>query len=104
MGGESIPARGLTDHELAEAALLSSMADETPEGRSIVDFAQERLPVDTFDFARAERGPVPARPRMSAMDLPRDVEGHPGRRIRKGAADSVRAWVLGNGGTIPDDH
>jgi K+-transporting ATPase ATPase B chain len=103
MAAEFIPARGVTDHEFAEAALLSSMADETPEGRSIVDFAQERLPVDTFDFARAELVPFTAQTRMSGIDLPPDGDGHPGRRIRKGAADSVRAWVLGNGGTIPDD-
>ena len=45
MAAEFIPVRGVTAHELAEAALLSSTADETPEGRSIVDFAQERLPV-----------------------------------------------------------
>jgi potassium-transporting ATPase ATP-binding subunit len=103
MAAEFIPARGVTDHEFAEAALLSSMADETPEGRSIVDFAQERLPVDTFDFARAELVPFTAQTRMSGIDLPPDGDGHPGRRIRKGAADSVRAWVLGNGGTLPDD-
>jgi K+-transporting ATPase ATPase B chain len=103
MAAEFISVRGVTDHELAEAALLSSMADETPEGRSIVDFAQERLPVNTFDLARAELVPFTAQTRMSGIDLPPDGDGHPGRRIRKGAADSVRTWVQGNGGAIPDD-
>jgi K+-transporting ATPase ATPase B chain len=103
MAAEFIPVRGVTDHELAEAALLSSTADETPEGRSIVDFAQERLPVTTPDLTAAELVPFTAQTRMSGIDLPPDGDGHPGRSIRKGAADSVRAWAEGNGGTIPGD-
>jgi potassium-transporting ATPase ATP-binding subunit len=103
MAAEFIPVRGVTDHELAEAALLSSTADETPEGRSIVDFAQERLPVTSPDLAGAKLVPFTAQTRMSGIDLPPDGEGHPGRSIRKGAADSVRAWAEGNGGLIPGD-
>ena len=102
MAAEFIPVRGVTDHELAEAALLSSTADETPEGRSIVDFAQERLPATSPDLAGAELFPFTAQTRMSGIDLPA-AGGQPARAIRKGAADSVRDWVVGRGGTIPGD-
>jgi K+-transporting ATPase ATPase B chain len=103
MAAEFIPVPGVTDHELAEAALLSSTADETPEGRSIVDFAQERLPVTSPDLAGAELVPFTAQTRMSGIDLPPDGDGHAARSIRKGAADSVKAWAEGRGGTIPGD-
>jgi K+-transporting ATPase ATPase B chain len=72
MAAEFIPVAGVTENELVEAALLSSMADETPEGRSIVDLAETRY-------------------------------GLAGRQVRKGAAESVRRWVVDAGGTVPDD-
>jgi K+-transporting ATPase ATPase B chain len=103
MAAEFIPVRGVTDHELAEAALLSSTADETPEGRSIVDFAEERLPASTLNLSAGELVPFTAQTRMSGIDLPPGSDGRPGRSIRKGAADSVRAWVTGNGGPVPGD-
>ena len=96
MAAEFIPTGGVTEAELAEAALLSSFADETPEGRSIVDFAEARVPVVAPDLASAELVPFTAQTRMSGIDLD-------GRRIRKGAAVSVRDWVTGNGGTMPGD-
>jgi len=102
MAAEFIPVHGVAAHELAEAALLSSTADETPEGRSIVDFAQERLPVTAQDLTRAELVPFTAQTRMSGIDLPA-AEGQQARSIRKGAADSVRQWVVDRGGAIPDD-
>jgi potassium-transporting ATPase ATP-binding subunit len=102
MAADFIPVHGVTQQELAAAALLSSRADETPEGRSIVDFAQERLPVSTLDLASADLVPFTAQTRMSGIDLP-PRDGQAARRIRKGAADSVKAWVQGNGGAIPDD-
>jgi K+-transporting ATPase ATPase B chain len=102
MAAEFITVRGVTGHELAEAALLSSTADETPEGRSIVDFAQERLPVTSPDLTTAELVPFSAQTRMSGIDLPAG-DGQRARGIRKGAADSVRQWVLDRGGTIPAD-
>jgi potassium-transporting ATPase ATP-binding subunit len=102
MAAEFITVRGVTGHELAEAALLSSTADETPEGRSIVDFAQERLPVTSPDLTTAELVPFSAQTRMSGIDLPA-ADGQRARGIRKGAADSVRQWVLDRGGTIPAD-
>jgi len=102
MAAEFIAVRGVTGHELAEAALLSSTADETPEGRSIVDFAQERLPVTSPDLTTAELVPFSAQTRMSGIDLPAG-DGQRARSIRKGAADSVRQWVLDRGGPIPAD-
>jgi potassium-transporting ATPase ATP-binding subunit len=102
MASEFIPVRGVSPAELAEAALLSSVADETPEGRSIVDFAEAQVPVVAPSLSDAELVPFSAQTRMSGVDLP-DADGQPARRIRKGAADSVKAWVTENGGVIPDD-
>ena len=96
MAAEFIPTGGVTEAELAEAALLSSFADETPEGRSIVDFAEARVPVVAPDLTSAELVPFTAQTRMSGIDLD-------GRQIRKGAAVSVRDWVTGHGGTRPGD-
>jgi K+-transporting ATPase ATPase B chain len=79
--------------ELGEAAQLSSFADETPEGRSIVVLAKEKFGLR----GRAVEGmtfvPFSAATRMSGVDLP-------GRQIRKGAGDSVAEWVRAQGGTI----
>jgi K+-transporting ATPase ATPase B chain len=89
-----IPAPGVEEVELAQVAMLSSLADETPEGRSIVTLAEEEhhLPIpDTFG---AELVPFSAQTRMSGLDLD-------GRQIRKGAADSVRQWVQSQGGAVP---
>jgi K+-transporting ATPase ATPase B chain len=98
MAAEFIPVFGVTEEELAEAALLSSVADETPEGRSIVDFAEARFPVVSPELTGPGVALVPftAQTRMSGVDLD-------GRQIRKGAADSVKAWVVGNAGVIPPD-
>jgi len=103
MAADFIPVRGVTGRELAEAAFLSSTADETPEGRSVVDFAAERLPVSALDLAGAELVPFTAQTRMSGVDLPAAGDGRAGRSIRKGAAESVKAWVVANGAAIPDD-
>ncbi len=102
MASEFIPVRGVTETKLAEAALLSSTADETPEGRSIVDFAEAHFPVVAPELTNAELVPFSAQTRMSGVDLP-GPDGLPDRRIRKGAADSVRAWVTENGGVVPAD-
>jgi potassium-transporting ATPase ATP-binding subunit len=96
MAAEFIPVAGVTERELDEAAYLSSMADETPEGRSIVDLAESRYPLVPPEMAGAELVPFSAQTRMSGVDLG-------GRRIRKGAADSVRRWVEEAGGTNPPD-
>jgi potassium-transporting ATPase ATP-binding subunit len=96
MAAEFIPVFGATETELAEAALLSSVADETPEGRSVVEFAETHFPVVTPELTEATLVPFTAQTRMSGVDLD-------GRQIRKGAAGSVKAWVLDNGGVIPPD-
>jgi K+-transporting ATPase ATPase B chain len=97
---EFLPVGGVNVAALADAAQLSSLADETPEGRSVVVLAKQQ-------FNLRERGPgelpgavfVPftAQTRMSGVDL---ADGH---EVRKGAASAVRQWVRDNGGTPPDD-
>jgi K+-transporting ATPase ATPase B chain len=101
MAAEFLPVAGVTETELAEAALRSSMADETPEGRSVVELAQARYKLAAPDLTGAELVPFSAQTRMSGIDL----AGRLGRRrqIRKGAADSVRRWVEETGGSVPDD-
>jgi K+-transporting ATPase ATPase B chain len=86
---ELLPAGGVSIGELAAAARLSSLADETPEGRSIVDLCSRvhDLPAEaTRDESVAEFVPFTAQTRMSGMNLD-------GRTIRKGAASAVAAWV-----------
>src|SRR6202012_311155 len=70
MAADFVPVHGVTGHDLAEAALLSSMADETPEGRVIVVFAKRPLPVLTPDLPAAGLVPFTAQTRMSGIDLP----------------------------------
>ncbi len=96
MAAEFLPVAGVSQTELAEAALLSSMADETPEGRSIVELAQDRYQLAPPDLNGAELVPFSAQTRMSGIDLA-------GRAVRKGAAESVRRWVAQAGGSVPAD-
>ncbi|EIR7350563.1 TPA: potassium-transporting ATPase subunit KdpB [Listeria innocua] len=95
---EFLPVDGVTEQELADAAQLSSIADETAEGRSIVVLAKERFDIRGRDFAEmhAEFVPFTATTRMSGID-------YQGNIIRKGAADAVRAYVSANGGTYPKE-
>ncbi|GLY33845.1 potassium-transporting ATPase subunit KdpB [Kineosporia sp. NBRC 101731] len=101
---EFVPVHGVAVAELADAAQLSSLADETPEGRSIVVFAKqahglrERAPGELRDAAWVE---FTAQTRMSGVDL--SEPNGPARRLRKGAASSVIEWVRTEGGHIPDD-
>ncbi|MDR3519042.1 MAG: potassium-transporting ATPase subunit KdpB [Azospirillaceae bacterium] len=85
---EFLPVGGVTERELAEAAHLSSLSDETPEGRSIVVLAKEKYGLRAHDVAQMNARFVPftAQTRMSGIDLPN-------ARIRKGAVDSVVAYV-----------
>jgi K+-transporting ATPase ATPase B chain len=91
-----LPAPGVTERELADAAQLASLADETPEGRSIVIFAKEKYALRERDLATLGGRFVPftAQTRMSGVDLP-------GRTVRKGAADAVEAFVRAEGGAFP---
>ncbi|MDQ6698468.1 MAG: potassium-transporting ATPase subunit KdpB [Actinomycetota bacterium] len=89
-----LPIPGVGEEVLAEAAQLSSLADETPEGRSIVVLAKERFNIRGGDMNDAELIPFTAQTRMSGVDLG-------GRMLRKGATDSVKRWVQEQGGTVP---
>ncbi|WP_168793123.1 potassium-transporting ATPase subunit KdpB [Paraburkholderia aromaticivorans] len=93
-----VPAPGLTEESLADAAQLSSLADETPEGRSIVVLAKQRFNIRQRDMAslHATFLAFTAQTRMSGVDLP-------GREIRKGAADAVKNYVEANGGRFPNE-
>ncbi|MGZ6973323.1 MAG: potassium-transporting ATPase subunit KdpB [Acidimicrobiia bacterium] len=88
------PAPGVDERDLADAALLSSLADETPEGRSILELTEQRYGISPREIPGAELVAFTAQTRMSGLDF----DGH---SIRKGAADSVRHWVEENGGTVP---
>ncbi|HWA29318.1 MAG TPA: potassium-transporting ATPase subunit KdpB [Lacunisphaera sp.] len=95
---EFLPAPGVTAERLASAAQLASLADETPEGRSIVVLAKERFQLREREVAAPHATFVPfaAQTRMSGVNL----DGH---SIRKGAADSVRSWAQALGGVWPAD-
>ena len=97
---EFFPAPGVTALQLAEAAQLASLADETPEGRSVVNLARERhgLPDRIAAELVAEFVPFTAQTRMSGVDLPAP---HGLRSLRKGAADAVRSHVQALGGSLP---
>jgi K+-transporting ATPase ATPase B chain len=102
---ELVPVLGMDERELAEAAMLSSLADETPEGRSIVAFVTERYGLVVPAAPDAVLVPFTAQTRMSGMDfVPRPSGGERGvaaRSVRKGAADSVRRLVEQEGGQVP---
>ncbi|WP_424216233.1 potassium-transporting ATPase subunit KdpB (plasmid) [Streptomyces sp. BI20] len=93
---EFVPVKGTTDAELAEAAQLSSLADETPEGRSVVVLAKEKYGLRERargELAHAEWIEFTAQTRMSGVDVD-------GRKVRKGASGSVIAWVTERGGQV----
>jgi potassium-transporting ATPase ATP-binding subunit len=97
---EFLPVSGVSLGDLADAAQLSSLADETPEGRSIVVLAKREFGLrerDEGELPGAEFVPFSAQTRMSGVNLA------DGREVRKGAASAVSEWVRSNGGTIPDE-
>jgi len=102
MASEFIPAPGVTAERLADAAQLASLADETPEGRSIVVFAKDRFRLRGRELAAPHATFVAftAQTRMSGVDL-EPADGQPARSIRKGAASNVKAWVETVGGAYP---
>jgi K+-transporting ATPase ATPase B chain len=93
---EFLPLPGVTEQDLADAAQLSSLADETPEGRSIVVLAKDRYGLRERELSGATLVPFTAQTRMSGVDIE-------GRSIRKGATDSVRRWVEEAGGNVPNE-
>ncbi|WP_282797109.1 potassium-transporting ATPase subunit KdpB [Streptomyces sp. CC224B] len=93
---EFVPVRGTTEAEVADAAQLSSLADETPEGRSIVVLAKEKYGLrerHQGELTGAEWIAFTAQTRMSGVDVD-------GRKVRKGATGSVLTWVKERGGTV----
>ncbi len=102
-----VPSPGVTEEALADAAQLSSLADETPEGRSIVVLAKERFNIRQRDMAQLHATFLgfSAQTRMSGVDLfPEGTPaGAPGREIRKGAADAIRRYVETHGGRFPEE-
>ena len=96
MAAAFLPVGGVDDRDVASVALLSSLADETPEGRSIVDLAEGRYSLPPENIDDAELVPFTAQTRMSG------IEWHH-RSIRKGAADAVVRWVEEHGGHVPAD-
>ncbi len=99
-----IPTHGCTVKQLAEAAQLASLADETPEGRSIVILAKEEFQMRAQNLHASEARFVPfsAETRMSGIDL-LDKDGNSVSRIRKGAMDAINSLAHGNGAKIPAD-
>jgi len=97
MATEFVPAPGVTVEELADAAQLASLADETPEGRSIVVLAKEKHGFRGREVAEPHAKPVPftAQTRMSGLDLN-------GRSIRKGAAEAIFQWAGHNDKAVAD--
>src|SRR3974390_2809560 len=93
-----IPAPNVTESEMADAAQLSSLADETPEGRSIVVLAKEKYGLRGRELASHEAHFIPfsAQTRMSGVNLD-------GREIRKGAAETITRYVEQAGGTMPPE-
>ena len=97
MASEFSPVGEHTEEELASTAQLASLADETPEGRSIVVLAKERFDIRERDLGEGHLFvPFSATTRMSGIDMG-------GQQIRKGAAESVKRWVREQGGTVPED-
>ncbi|HEU4618426.1 MAG TPA: potassium-transporting ATPase subunit KdpB [Gammaproteobacteria bacterium] len=88
------PAPGIAARELAEAAQLASLADETPEGRSIVVLVKDKYELRGRDLGGTTFHQFSAQSRMSGVDID-------GRKLRKGAADAIRAFVEAEGGAWP---
>jgi K+-transporting ATPase ATPase B chain len=99
MATEFIPAAGIGLKDLTEASLMSSLADETPEGRSIVKLAKKELDIRGRDIHAPENShfvPFTPETRMSGVDIGP-------RKIRKGSASAIEDFVLSNGGSVPDE-
>ena len=90
-----LPAPGVSSRELADAARLASLADETPEGRSIVTLADKTIHAPAPQLAAAEFVPFTAQSRMSGVNVGE-------RMIRKGAVDAVAAWIQAQEASVPD--
>jgi potassium-transporting ATPase ATP-binding subunit len=97
MASEFFPVGGASEQAVADAAQLASIADETPEGRSIVVLAKDKFGIRERQMEGTHQFvPFSATTRMSGLDIG-------DRRIRKGAAESVKTWVSEQGGSSPAD-
>lgn len=98
MASEFVPVEGVEKAELVKWAAISSMKDETPEGRSVLELMRKQE--HTLDASLAAGGTFiefKAETRMSGLDLA------DGRKVRKGAVDSVRQWIVSQNGSVPAD-
>ncbi|HEV2660652.1 MAG TPA: potassium-transporting ATPase subunit KdpB [Ktedonobacteraceae bacterium] len=100
MANRFVPVAGVDERDLARAAMLSSLSDETPEGRSIVALARERYGLQEDEPANATFIPFSAQTRMSGIDL---NGGGRAQSTRKGASDSVVTYVKELGGTTSEE-
>ena len=102
-----VPLHGVDERDVAHAAMLSSLSDETPEGRSIVSLAKDKYGfTDEVDVSTTAFIPFSAMTRMSGVDVNGGHVGNgnaPTRTIRKGASDAVMAYVAEHGGTTGDE-
>ncbi len=101
---EFVTAPGVSNDQLADAAQLSSLADETPEGRSIVVLAKQQYGLRGRELAHlnAEFIPFSATTRMSGIEVDAIGQATPARSIRKGAVDAIAAYLLAHGSKLPD--
>ncbi len=108
MASEFFPVDSVAEQDLAKAALLSSLPDETPEGRSIVVLAREKYKLDGAgaDSSQMTFIPFSASTRMSGVDVADSAGGQEkeqAHEVRKGASDAVLTWVRERGGPLPAD-
>lgn len=98
MASEFVPVGSADEQEVGRWAVISSVKDETPEGRSVLElWKKKNEPIDSSVADGGEFIEFRAETRMSGMDL------QDGRYVRKGAVDAVRKWVLAQGGAVPTD-
>jgi len=103
MATEFIPAKGFTVQQLADAAQLASLADETPEGRSIVVLAKEKFNIRGREVKQLNATFIPftAQSRMSGVDL--KAEGGTIQKIRKGSSEAIKTFIQNNNGFYPQE-
>ncbi|HEX2927144.1 MAG TPA: potassium-transporting ATPase subunit KdpB [Ruminiclostridium sp.] len=98
LAAEFIPVGKSTQENITRFALIASLKDDTPEGRSVVELANKQgVSVNKSDYEKAENIEFTSQTRMSGLNLPN------GAQVRKGASDTVQKHVAGLGGTVPED-
>lgn len=104
MATEFLPVKGHSEKEFAEIAQLASLADETPEGRSVVVLAKSlfNLRAESLDTSKATVIPFSAKTRMSGIDF-KDAQGNVVRSLRKGSAEGIKEYLSKIGGTYPEE-